>query len=85
MELDLAGSRFLAGRHRADRRSSIDKLRFVKWYLVLKGMKRIIGPIRRGYFMNVDSLKRAKSLLSAAKKTLERMAGGASLADTVPV
>ena len=62
-ELDLTGLCFLAGLHRADRRSSIDTPRFAKWYLVLKEMKRIITPIERGHFMNVDS----KELIDAAQ------------------
>jgi len=63
-ELDLTGLCFLAGRQRADRRSSIDTPRFAKWYLMLKEeMKRIITPIKRGHFMNVDS----KELIDAAQ------------------
>lgn len=33
----------------------IDTVRFAKWYLMLKEMKRIITPIKREHFMNVDS------------------------------
>jgi hypothetical protein len=63
LQLDLTGLCFLAGLHRADRQSSIDTVRFAKWYLMLKEMKRIIAPIKRGHFMNVDS----KELIDAAQ------------------